>query len=66
MKFPKPWKIEQTGHSDCVVYDANGSKLFHIVGDEGDGEEAEPSMLFWSDDSDDLLNEVVEMVGMLE
>jgi len=68
MKFPMPWQIQQTGPHDCVVLDASGRKLFYIVGDEGDGEDAEPSVLFWSDDDADsefLLNEIADMLGRL-
>jgi len=42
MKFPKPWTIVQTGPYDFLVADANGCKLFYIVGDEGDGTEETP------------------------
>jgi hypothetical protein len=68
MKFPKPWKMEQTGPTDCCVYDANDRKLFYIVGDEGDGEEIESSVLFWSDDDDneDLYIEIKKMVEALK
>ena len=65
MKCPKPWQLQQTSATDCVVLDANGRKLFYIVGDEGDGEEAEPSVLFYGDDADTefLLDEITEMLG---
>lgn len=64
MKFPRPWRMEQTGHTDCVITDANGLKLFYVVGDEGDGEDAKPSVLFWGNDTDTLilLNEIKEML----
>jgi hypothetical protein len=65
MKFPKPWTVEQTESDGCVVLDANGRKLFYILGDEGDGDEGgdyyvEPSVLFWGDkeDSASLLAEI--------
>lgn len=65
MKFPTPWQIQQTGPTDCVVLDASGRKLFYIVGDEGDGEDAEPSVLFWGDeaDTDVLLDRIQQMLG---
>jgi len=67
-RFPKPWQIEQTGPHDCCVNDANGRKLFYVVGDEGDGEDAKPSILFWGKDadSDALLDEIVRMVETLK
>jgi|KBSMisStaDraftv2_1062788.scaffolds.fasta_scaffold00032_102 hypothetical protein len=67
MKFPKPWRLKQTSGTDCVVLDANGRKLFYIMGDEGDGDKAEPSVLFWGDaaDSEMLLNEIEEALGRL-
>jgi hypothetical protein len=37
------------------------------MGDEGDGDKAEPSVLFWGDaaDSEMLLNEIEEALGRL-
>jgi len=66
--FPKPWTIEQTGPNDCCVHDANGRKLFYIVGDEGDDEENEPSVLFWGNDADNeaLYIELKQMVETLK
>lgn len=68
MKFPKPWQLLQTSATDCVVLDANGQKLFYIVGDDGDGSEIESSVLFYGDDADTemLLNEITEVLGRLE
>lgn len=47
MRFP--WTIEQTGPSECVVCDADGRKLFYIVGDQGDVD-IEPSVLYFAED----------------
>jgi len=60
MKFAKPWQMAWAGHHEFVVTDAKGRKLFYIVGDEGDGDETEPSVLFFSNDADtdELLGEI--------
>jgi hypothetical protein len=65
MKFPKPWLMEQTDHDGFCVSDANGRKLFYIMGDEGDDQEAEPSALFYSDDdadTDTLVGEISKIL----
>ena len=59
--FPKPWTVTPTGPNECVVCDADGQKLFYIVGDEGDVEsdvEIEPSVLFHGEETDELLKEI--------
>jgi len=64
MKFPKPWKFEQTGPLDACVFDANGRLLFVIKGDEPDDDRV-GSVLFWSEDdaeNDALFEEVGQMV----
>jgi hypothetical protein len=67
-QFPKPWTLEQTGPTDCVVCDASGRKLFYIVGDEGDGDEEQPSILFWGDDAESsaLLNQIKTLIEKAE
>ena len=56
--FPKPWQLAASGPHECIVTDAEGRKLFYIIGDEGDGDEAEPSVLFHSEETDELLTEI--------
>lgn len=68
-KFPKPWTMRETGHAEFLVVDANDCKLFYIVGDEGDGSKEGdedyilPSALFYSEDTDFLTDEIVDMLG---
>ena len=59
--FKGPWQVEPTGPGEYVVTDADGRKLFYIVGDEGGAEDQiEPSALFYGKDPehDLLLNEI--------
>jgi hypothetical protein len=44
--FPRPWQVHPTGPNEVVVLDADDRKLFYVMGDEGDGDEAKPSALF--------------------
>jgi hypothetical protein len=68
MKFPKPWALHPTGPDEFIVLDAEGCKLFYIKGDEGeppendDEEYIPPSVLFYGEDSDALLDEIAEML----
>jgi hypothetical protein len=60
--FPKPWLVERCGEEELIVTDAIGTKLFYIMGDEGDGADAKPSVLFHSDveaDTDYLIGEIM-------
>jgi hypothetical protein len=63
MKFPKPWTLQQTGHDEFVVLDAEGRKLFYIVGDEGD-DDISPSALFHGEDSALLIDEIVSRLEL--
>jgi hypothetical protein len=70
MKFPRPWTMHQTGHHEFVVVDADDHKLFYIIGDEGDpvgndGDHIPPSELFYGEDSDLLMDEIVDMLERL-
>jgi hypothetical protein len=60
MKFPRPWTIARTGPEDSVVLDANGRKLFYMIGDD---EEHGESVLFYSDDHMSLLEELERLFG---
>jgi hypothetical protein len=73
MKFPKPWRLQQTGRHEFVVVDAKDRKLFYIVGDEGDPSENDedyipPSVLFYGadEDSDLLVEEIADMLERLD
>jgi hypothetical protein len=71
MNFPKPWVMHQTGRHEFVVVDAANRKLFYIVGDEGEHDENDendipPSALFYSEDSDFLLNEIIATLRRLD
>ncbi len=60
--------MQQTGDQEFVVLDAEGRKLFYIMGDEGDPAENDednipPSALFYGDDSDALIDEITDMLG---
>jgi hypothetical protein len=59
MTFPKPWKVDQAGREEYLVTDADGSKLFYIVGDEGDEPHIEPSVLFYNDKEHTALMEEI-------
>ena len=65
-KFPEPWKVIRVGEQEFQVNDANGTKLFYIAGDEGDGAEAEPSVLFWSEKDEDTNYVAHRLIDMIE
>jgi hypothetical protein len=65
MKFPKPWTLERVDPmANYVVTDANGVKLFYVSADDNpDGEGAPgtvdgPTVLEYSDDDDELMEEI--------
>jgi hypothetical protein len=55
--FKKPWKVEQVAPAELLVTDADGHKLFYVVGDQGD-EGIPATKLFWSEFHDELLKQL--------
>lgn len=76
MRFPLPWRLEQTGPADFAVLDKDNRKLFYVVADQdGSGEDPDaqpgdlegPTLLGSDDDADEtILNELEELLGRLE
>jgi hypothetical protein len=65
-KFPKPWRMERADPDTFIVVDANGTKLFYIAGDEGDGDNAAASVLFHTNDEEDHAYLVEEVATLLD
>lgn len=67
LKYPKPWSFEQTGADVWLVFDANDRKLFYVCSDaEGEGKPGDgagPTVLNNTDDDEEVLQTLAEMLG---